>query len=293
MFQCPLDVNSKACPTMLKSVCNVCLAIVTNLVSLGETGRLAAQETSARRPAPAHPYFAKEEHTPAAKWGYEGDIGPAFWGMLNPAYQLARDGKQQSPINIDSSEAAPRELATLRFAYRTEQLTSFNNGHTIQHNEQPGSFLTVGADKYALEQFHVHTPSEHTIDGCHFPMELHLVHKSSQGAMAVVAVLIEANENGVLNVPPYYALPARAGEETRFTGRRNPAEFLPESRAYYEYRGSFTTPPCTEGVRWIVLKTAVQAHPEMIDRFVQILKANNRPIQALHGRTVEEAVRRP
>lgn len=278
---------------MLQPVRIACAAVAIAFAWQGGAGRLTAQEISSKHPAPAHPYFAKAEHTPAAKWGYEGDIGPAFWGSLNPAYRLARDGKQQSPINIDSSRAAPRELATLSFAYRMEQLTSFNNGHTIQHDDQPGSFLTVGPDKYALEQFHVHTPSEHTIDGRHFPMELHLVHKSSQGATAVVAILIEANENGVLDVPPYYALPARAGEETRFTGRRNPAEFLPESRAYYEYRGSFTTPPCTEGVRWIVLKTAVQAHPEMIVRFVQILKANNRPVQALHGRKVDETERLP
>jgi len=249
------------------------------------TGR-AADEPEAKKDVVTHHYFSKSEHQHAAKWGYEGKIGPKFWGDLDPAYRLAKTGKRQSPINIETKVAATKKLPALKFDYQVEQLSSFNNGHTIQHNEAPGSFLFVGDDRYALEQLHVHTPSEHTIDGKHFPMEIHLVHKSGSGRIAVVAVLVEAKEKGTVEVPFYFGLPSRSGEEVRYEGRRNPSDFLPQSRKYFEYSGSFTTPPCTEDVRWIVMQQPVRANPKLIHRFETLLKANNRPTKPLNGRVV-------
>jgi carbonic anhydrase len=240
-------------------------------------------------PVTTHSYFEKTEQAPVAHWSYEGNTGPAYWGKLHPSYSVAITGKQQSPINIDTTLTVPEKLEPLRFAYRVEQIASFNNGHTIQHNQQAGSFLWIGEERYALEQFHVHTPSEHTVDGRQFPMEIHFVHKSAQGEVLVVAVLVEANEQGKVDMPAYYSLPSHVNEETRYTGQHNPLDFLPPSHAYFEYKGSFTTPPCSEGVRWIVLQQPIQTPQRVIQRFRDILQANNRPLQPLHGREIAES----
>ena len=243
------------------------------------------QDAKSQATVDEHYYFAKSEHQHKAEWGYTGKIGPKFWGRLDRAWSMASHGKRQSPINIVSDVPA-RELPLLKFDYKTENLSAFNNGHTIQHNEAPGSFLVVGDKRYALEQFHVHTPSEHTIDGRHFPMEVHFVHKSSNGEFAVVAVLVEVSDRAGISIPYYVGLPDEKGESVRYKGRRNPVDFLPKNRDYYDYSGSFTTPPCTEGVRWFVLKTPVQKDARRIQRFADMLKDNNRPVQSLNGRKV-------
>ncbi|MGI9518603.1 MAG: carbonic anhydrase family protein [Pirellulaceae bacterium] len=234
-----------------------------------------------------HHYFAKEEKAHTAHWSYEGDTGPAFWGRLDPAYRVAETGEQQSPVNIESAVAEQSSLPTLKFDYRPEMVTAWNNGHTIQHNEQPGSFLHVGEDTYALEQFHVHMPSEHTIDGKHYDMEIHFVHKSEDGRTAVVGVMVEAGEDGV-TIPPY-SLPGQQGEVVVYNGRHNPSDYLPRSRQYFGYNGSFTTPPCTEGVLWLVMIEPVQAPQEELDQFREILKHNNRPVQPLNGRQISRS----
>lgn len=232
-----------------------------------------------------HPYFAKGEHKHAAAWSYEGKTGPKFWGQLDPSYTVAETGRRQSPVSLRSQDAESQDLPRLTFNYRTEQIVSRNNGHTIQHDELPGSFMYVGDRKFALEQFHVHTPSEHVIDGRQFDMELHFVHKAADGKVAVVAVLVQPDENANLTIPTY-TLPDREGEIVAYRGRRDPSDFLPESREYFFYRGSFTTPPCTEGVEWIVMKEPLRISPALVDRFKSILNANNRPVQPLFDRNV-------
>ncbi len=232
-----------------------------------------------------HHYFSKETQPHLAHWGYEGEIGPKYWGRLDASYRLADTGKRQSPIDIPTSKASETLLPTLSFDYRMEQIRSRNNGHTIQHDGEPGSMLHIGDRQFALEQFHVHTPSEHTIDGKPFDMEIHFVHKSEAGHVVVVAVLVEGVEDGGLDFP-FYTLPDQTGELIEYSGRRNPSDYLPKSREYFFYDGSFTTPPCTEGVKWIVLTQPLKAKPAMIAGFREILKANNRPVQSLNDRAV-------
>lgn len=235
-----------------------------------------------------HHYFAKQQHEPAVKWGYQGQDGPKYWGRLDESYRVADTGRRQSPINIDSANAVVEDLPRLIFDYQREQIRSHNNGHTIQHDGEPGSFVYVADQRFALEQFHVHVPSEHTIDGKQFDMELHFVHKSDAGQVAVVAVLVHAAPGGELQVP-LYTLPNREGETVAYSGRRNPADFLPKRRDYFFYEGSFTTPPCTEGVKWVVMKQPLVASPERIARFREILQRNNRPIQPLNDRLLEQS----
>jgi len=241
--------------------------------------------------ATKHAYFSKTEHRHAAEWSYEGPTGPSHWGDLSQDYVLAKVGRQQSPINIASQDVSRESLPPLKFEYQKEWLVVVNNGHTIQHNESPGSFLHVGDKKYALEQFHVHTPSEHTIDGKHFDGEIHFVHKSASGEVAVVAVLVENDISGVRKLPPMRLPTIKGGKTVAYRGYHDPASILPESKSYYEYRGSFTTPPCTEGVRWIVLSTPIKADPRNLTHVHELLGDNNRPTQPINDRQV--AVTKP
>lgn len=234
-----------------------------------------------------HHYFSKSQHNHAAEWGYTGKQGPQFWGTLNPQYHLAKDGKQQSPIDIQTKDAIAESLPPLKFDYRKERVSAINNGHSIQHNEQPGSFLHVGDQAYALEQFHVHVPSEHTIDGKHADMEIHFVHKSSSGKATVVAVMVHADSKDPVDVPIYKELPKQVGESVvADQATRNPMDFIPKEHSYFRYMGSFTTPPCPEGIHWIMMKTPISITPAVLAEFKEILGGNNRPVQMLNDRQV-------
>jgi len=233
-----------------------------------------------------HSYFSKTEHRHAAKWSYLGDTGPTHWGDLSKAYILAKTGKHQSPINIPANRSATKDLPELKFEYQKEWLVVVNNGHTIQHNERPGSFLHIGDKKYALEQFHVHTPSEHTIEGKQYGGEIHFVHKSSAGEIAVVAVLVKNDITGRSKLPPLQIPSLSGGKTVAYRGFHNPAVMFPEDKEYFEYQGSFTTPPCTEGVRWIVLTTPISVDHRNLEHFHKVLGNNNRPTQPLNDRVV-------
>lgn len=238
--------------------------------------------------ATEHFYFSKTAYEPVAHWSYDGSTGPAFWAELDRSYRLAKTGKRQSPIDIDSKATIKTALPPLRFDYQPERIAAINNGHTIQHDETSQSFLTLGTDKFGLKQYHVHTPSEHTLDGKHFEMEIHFVHKSDAGKVAVVALLVEASEKSTLDFP-VYRLPEGDGQGVAYRGTRNAKDFLPTSLDYFSYPGSFTMPPCSEDVLWIVLKHPVAIHPGVIQRFRAILKANNRPVQSLNDRVIRQS----
>lgn len=233
--------------------------------------------------APVHHYLKKTKSDHAARWSYRGDSGPARWGDLSPDYVLAKTGREQSPIDLHSASSA--SLPELRFHYKPSKIHLIYNGHTVQENEDPGSFGSVGEKRLELQQFHFHSPSEHTVDGNHFPMEMHLVHKASDGTVGVVAVFIRQGEHNkafdhVWNLLPDANEPKRDSEL-----RIDTMALLPESRGYYSYHGSFTTPPCTEQVKWVVLKTPVELSKRQIERFRLVIDGNNRPVQPLNGRT--------
>jgi carbonic anhydrase len=147
--------------------------------------------------------------------------------------------------------------------------------------------LTVGADSYALVQFHFHAPSEHTVDGEHFPLELHFVHQAEDGALAVVGVLIQEGTENPGFAPLWEQLPEPGSQATI----RIPAGFkdyiFPDARAaVYHYSGSLTTPPCSEGVQWFVIRTPTRASREQINAFTEAYDHNNRPVQPLNDRNI-------
>ena len=234
--------------------------------------------------AAEHHYFHKDEAPHSAEWSYAGATGPEHWGDLSTEYALAKTGKQQSPVNM--ADAETKSLPSIKFDYKPAKIDLVYNGHTIEEVEAAGSSITVGDKRFELKQFHFHSPSEHTIDGKHTALEMHLVHKSRDGSIAVVAVMLEQGpENQALDKIWNY-LPTEKNRELKYAETIDAATLLPTNRGYYHYMGSFTTPPCSEGVFWYVLKPPIEISPAQINRFQAIISGNNRPIQPLNGREI-------
>ncbi len=251
----------------------------------GVTGLLTLPLLVASCTAAPHWYFAETDHEHHAEWSYQGDTGPEHWGDLDRAYRLARTGRAQSPIDIRPASAMPAEPPRIRFRYTPEPATFVNNGHTLQHDQAPGSWLEIDGKRYALKQFHTHSPSEHSIDGVLLDAEIHLVHKSGSGEVAVVAILVRRGAKNSAFASVYGSLP-QEGQRKTLSGRVDPAALLPEGHRIYRYTGSFTTPPCTENVSWLVFEQPIEAGAEEIQEVRALEGINNRPIQPLNGRRV-------
>lgn len=223
----------------------------------------------------------KDGHGGAPHWAYEGEFGPENWGKQ---FATCGSGKSQSPVNI----TAPYEKATVAIKpdYKPGMLKLVNNGHTVQVVVPPGSKLKVGEESYELVQYHFHRPSEEQIDGKPMAMVMHMVHKSADGKLAVIGVLMR--ESAVQNRALWAIwkhMPKAQGPEVEVPSVSiNPAQLLPESLAHYAYEGSLTTPPCTEGVKFFIMKNPIGIQKEMIDNFP--FKMNARPVQPLNGRKI-------
>lgn len=225
--------------------------------------------------------------TAAPPWAYTGDKGAAHWGAIDPSFAECASGHQQSPINIVKPVKAA--LPRLDFRYGNAAPTIWNNGHTVQVNLPAGNTLEVGGQTYELLQFHFHTPSEEHIDGKSEPMVAHFVHKNAAGKLGVVAVLIRAGRSNAAWEPVFQHLP-RVGETITVDDLSlDLAALLPKSLGYYDFAGSLTTPPCSEGVHWMVLKEAVTLSSRQIAAFRQLVGKNARPVQALNARLVQES----
>jgi carbonic anhydrase len=219
-------------------------------------------------------------------WGYEGDIGPAHWGDLSPEFKACKEGKSQSPVDIRNPVKAA--LKPIEFHYKTTPLKVINNGHTIKVDYERGSYIVVNGKRYDLLQFHFHTPSENTVNGKPYDMEAHLVHKSEDGQLAVVAVFMKKGKENSFIKTIWRHLPVHGGSEKIVSSIKiNVADFLPKNKAYYAFDGSLTTPPCTEGVKWLVLKTPVEVSEAQVKKFALIFKMNARPTQPLYGRVIK------
>lgn len=218
---------------------------------------------------------------PGHHWSYTGKEGPGHWGGT------CKTGKAQSPIDIRTADAKAEPLPALRFDYRPGPLRIVDNGHTVQVSVDHGSSLTVGNDHYQLVQFHFHKPSEEAIEGRHYAMVAHLVHRDTKGSLAVVAVLLKAGPDNPLIEKLWNNVPREKGhEETLHTVTVSPGQLLPVNRAYFTFTGSLTTPPCSEGVRWFVLETPTTIGINQVIRFGKFYRANARPVQPTNGRRV-------
>ena len=225
-------------------------------------------------------------------WSYMGADGPAHWAELSPEFRECAVGQLQSPIDIRN--ATPANLPPLELHYQPVPLRTVNNGHTIQVDapEAPGaSQLVVGAHAYKLVQLHFHAPSEESIDGVRHALVAHLVHKDADGHFAVIAVLFDPGPINEPLRPLFDNLPLQAGAERTVQGATlDLAAILPQVRGYYEYEGSLTTPPCSEEVRWFVMKVAVPISARQLAAFRTFYPNNARPLQPSHGRPIRQSM---
>jgi len=225
------------------------------------------------------------KHEAGAHWTYEGETGPEHWASVKEDFVLCGSGQEQSPIDL--TEAGAEDLTDIVVEYQASSLSLVNNGHTIQANYAEGSSIEVDGTSYDLLQLHFHTPSEHTVDGASFPMEMHLVH-SADGKLAVIGVLMSVGEAHVGLQPLVDAIPSTEGETSAPEGGQvDAAELLPEDRSVYRYPGSLTTPPCSEGVVWSVIAAPIRVSQEQVDAFQSVIDVSNRPVQPLNARTLD------
>lgn len=233
---------------------------------------------------------AEDKANEKAHWSYQGQEGPAFWGSLSKKFALCRSGQRQSPVNLESRNSA--SLHALNFQYRPVDLNVLNNGHTllVHYNRQKdsGGLLRVGDAEYKLLQFHFHTPSEHAKSGKRHAMEVHFVHQNSAGQLAVVGVFLNEGQHNPEFQKVLGHADRKAGGLKKVAGQQiSAASLLPDSsHDYFHYNGSLTTPPCSEGVDWYVLKESIQVSPQQVATFRQLIGDNARPLQALGWRSI-------
>ena len=220
-------------------------------------------------------------------WSYQGSLGPQRWGDLNDKYATCKMGKKQSPIDL--KWARPTKSRKLNIYYKPSiQPQVISNGYTIQVNVDPGNILKVDNKTYELEQIHFHSQSEHTISGEHYPMEMHLVHKSKEGHLAVIARMLIVGskpDSTITQIWSYLPSPKKKFHEMEALGYTiDLSALIPKTMTYYNYEGSLTTPPCTQGVDWNVFNTPLEISSEQLNIFRALYSNNHRPIQPLNER---------
>jgi carbonic anhydrase len=221
------------------------------------------------------------------QWAYEGELGPANWSKINVDWAKCGAGNRQSPIDI--RDGIKVNLEQISFDYHPSSFNEINNGHTINVTVGGGNFITVGNETYELQGFHFHRPSEERINGKGTEMVMHMVHKSYDGKIAIIAVLLERGQPHKLMQTIWDNLPLEKQELVAPSIVIDPLDALPEKREYFTYMGSLTEPPCTEGVLWLVFKQPRQASPAQMALFSRLYPLNARPVQSSAGRMIKES----
>lgn len=251
--------------------------------------------TRARTAALAAPLTTEppKEFAPAAAeaaWSYQGETGPPAWASLKPEFVLCGTGKRQSPINIDDAETLQGPAEPLQFNYLPSEGSVVNNGYTIQVDVSGDNLLTVRGSTYKLLHLQFHAPSEERINFRSYAMVAHLVHRNAEGQLAIVAVLLDPGTANNLIHKIWTHMPLDTGDRVRLpVGLLDLNELLPKEQRYYQFFGSLTTPPCTEGVLWLVFKQPTSISREQLRLFTQLFPNNTRPVQATNGRPVRSA----
>jgi carbonic anhydrase len=233
--------------------------------------------------------FAVQAQGHAPHWNYErGHEGPAHWAELDQAFERCAKGMNQSPIDI--RKAVKADLPALQFNYGQAVPTLVNNGHSIQVNVPAGQTLTVGEQRYELLQFHFHSPSEETVNGKHAAMVGHFVHRNTAGELGVIGILMQPGKTNAAFAPVFAHLPRKGESITVDNLTLDLGAMLPTDKGYYAFEGSLTTPPCSEGVQWMIMKKPITLGAGQIKAFRRVFNANVRPIQAQNGRIIKESM---
>ena len=220
-------------------------------------------------------------------WSYEGDNGPANWGKINADWAKCGTGNRQSPIDL--RDGMKVDLEQIVFDYRPSGFNVVDNGHTVQVSVGLGNYMSVQNRTYELIQFHFHRPSEERINGKGTEMVVHLVHKDAEGTLAVVAVLLQRGAQNSMIQTVWNNLPLEKFDTLTPAVTLDVNEILPAKRDYFTFMGSLTTPPCSEGVLWLVMKEPMPASPAQMALFSRLYPLNARPTQASGGRVIKES----
>ena len=254
---------------------------------------LAAHAAPAKAAKPIEP-VVKDTHSGShtgtghgVHWTYDGETGPDNWGKLNPEWKTCNSGDRQSPIDIRDGIRVDQE--PVRFYYKPSGFRVIDNGHTVQVNVSAGNRIVVMGREFELVQFHFHRPSEERVNGKLYEMVAHLVHKDKDGRLAVVAVLLDKGSRNPIVQTLWNHLPLERNVEYPASVALDVEALLPEDRSYFSYMGSLTTPPCSEGVLWVVLRNPVDVSPEQVAAFARLYPSNARPIQQAAGRLIKES----
>jgi carbonic anhydrase len=252
--------------------------------------------------------FAANDAGVKVKWSYHGTESPAHWGQLSPAFKLCGNGKTQSPIDIADVKEETKNALTIH--YQSDPLvilengettliidgtqTITNTGHGLQVSfptDYEKEVMTFEGKDYQLVQFHMHTPSENKLDGKAFPLEIHFVHQGADGTVAVIGVFVKIGEENPALQKIITHIPKKIGVPKTIEGQKiDPKDLIPDAQAYYKFMGSLTTPPCSEGLQWIVIKEAITASPEQIAKIKAAGETDNaRPLQPLNNRSIAYA----
>ncbi|MCR6098110.1 carbonic anhydrase [Salipaludibacillus agaradhaerens] len=260
------------------------LSVVITACSTAQSGD---EEVNSLNDSGTHEEAIKDEHE--GHWSYAGETGPTHWGSLDASYELCEQEQEQSPINIETDEVTTTD-AHISIAYQPSSFEIENNGHTIQANAlTEDNTISIEDEDYQLIQFHFHVPSEHQKNGEHLDMELHFVHQNQEGELAVLGVLMEEGDVNEALAELWAEMPQEEMDETiELTDAIDLNALLPSSHEGFHYGGSLTTPPCTEGVKWVVLEKTISVSQEQIDTFAEIFPTNNRPVQPWNDRHVYE-----
>ena len=253
----------------------VAAGLVTTLAACGDSSSTSSTSSTSRN-------ASNVEEAPV-KWSYKGDTGPTKWGTLSPAY-AACNGTSQTPINIVDPKSATSPDPVIN--YSKGSVDEFNNGHSVEAKAAAGNSITVDGTKSELLQMHYHAKSEHTINGNYSPAEVHFVHKSNAGVLTVIGVMLEKGSTSNAAWEPFVDA-INTPEGTKKTTTFDWPAMLPTSLQSIRYSGSLTTPPCTQGVKWLVMKEPVTLSQAQIDAITAVYSDNYRPVQPVNGRTVE------
>lgn len=228
--------------------------------------------------------FGTKAYSKEPTWSYSGATGPEHWAELDPAFALCRSGKFQSPINID--DTSPAELPALNLNYLPSPSTLLHTGHTLNIKPSSKGWISVGPDIFDFQSVNIHTPSEVQVNGRRFPLAVYLEHRNPAGQPLMVVILFEIGAKNLVLEQFFSSIPAQRGDVLTL-GRFDVTQLYPAQRDYYDFSGSMTTPPCSEGVRWIVMKTPVQLSEAQLYTFQLTFPMSARPIQPSNNRTIQ------
>jgi carbonic anhydrase len=257
------------------------------IMRANQAARVAAAAKAKKQAAAKEAAIAAIPKVYSNVWSYEGETGPANWGKINPAWAKCGTGNRQSPIDI--RDGMKVDLEQITFDYHPSSFNVTDNGHTVQVMVGSGNFLTVGNRTYELIQFHFHRPSEERINGKGYEMVVHLVHKDGEGRIAMLALLLERGKPQPVIQTVWNNLPLEKLDTAAPVEPLDPLDLIPARRDYFTFMGSMTTPPCNEGVLWLVMKEPVQASPAQMALFSRLYPLNARPTQPSAGRIIKES----